>query len=478
MHELAGKNVLVLGLGKSGVAASRLLRARGARVRVIDSADSNQLAAQAASLLAMGINVSLGATRLPGESFDLAVISPGVPPNLPVVMEVRARGIPIIGELELGYQQSGCRNISITGTNGKTTTTELVERMLKACQRKTIAAGNIGLPICEIVERTKELDLLTLEVSSFQLETIKDFRPSVAVLLNIAPDHLDRYQSIDEYLQAKARLFVNQQPSDWAIIQSEAMTQLLNAGVVLQSQIITFSAKDDGADLYLDGHLIVERLANGKRVWLDLNDCHLKGAHNAENLMAALAVGRILRLPRREMNAALQSYEPAPHRCELVGEIDGVRYVNDSKATNPHAVAYAIASMPNRPSGKRNVLLIAGGKEKGLPYGDLAPILVQRVKKAYLLGETRKTLLAAWRPFTPCALVGSLLEAVSSASQDAEAGDVVLLSPACSSFDMFRDYQHRGEDFRTAVQQLRKARIPEFAPGSTFAATPAGALHE
>ena len=477
MHELAGKSVLVVGLGKSGMAAARFLHSRGARVAVVDSSATPDLEAQAKTLRALGIPVALGQRQAASKDFDLAVISPGVSLRLPLLQPLRARGTPIIGELELAAQHVRCPNVSITGTNGKTTTTELVERMLTACQRKTIAAGNIGLPLCDLVDQANHLHLFTLEVSSFQLETIQLFRPAIAVLLNLAPDHMDRYSSANDYLLAKARLFENQQSSDWAIIQSEALAQLRAAGVALKAQLVTFSASGAKADIRLEGSRIVGCFPDGDVTFLDLKDCRLRGAHNAENLMATLAVGRALKLPLRDMQKALQSYAPAPHRCERLGEINGVLFVNDSKATNPHAVAHAIAAMPASEGGEPNILLIAGGKEKSLPYGDLAPMLAKRVKRAYLLGETRLTLLQAWSRFTPCVLVGSLLEAVTKAAEVARAGDIVLLSPACSSFDMFRDYQQRGDEFRTAVRRLQETGLREFALGSAPASAEPVALN-
>jgi UDP-N-acetylmuramoylalanine--D-glutamate ligase len=399
--------------------------------------------------------VVLGLNAAPsGQSFDLAVVSPGVPGRSPLVSELAGRGIPVIGELELGYQQSLCLNIAISGTNGKTTTTELVERILTQAHRKTVAAGNIGLPLCDVAEQTRELDFLALEVSSFQLETIRFFRPVVAVLLNITPDHLDRYAGMADYARAKARLFMNQQAFDWAIIQSEALALLRSLNVEIPSKVVTFSAQNRRADVYLDRGLLVSRLGDWTGPLMDMDKCRLRGPHNAENVMAALAVGHVLRIPLEQMVEAIASYEPAPHRCELVAEVGGVRYVNDSKATNLDAVHKALLAMPAGKHGEPNVLLIAGGQDKGFDFHDIGPLLSQRVKRAFLLGETRERIRAAWSLFTPCAVVDSLLEAIKQSAVNAVPGDVVLLSPACSSFDMFQNYQHRGEVFRQAVQAL------------------------
>jgi len=453
---LENKNVLVAGLGASGKAACALLLRKGAKVWAVDDADTDALRSESEAFKAQGVRVQLGG-GLPHQAFDLAVVSPGVPWESPSLKDVVAKKIHVIGEMELGYQNSVCLNISITGTNGKTTTTELVERLLRHHQIKTVAAGNIGLPLCSVAEQTKDLDFLTLEVSSFQLETIEYFRPAIAVLLNITPDHLDRYAGMRDYARAKARLFMNQQAFDWAIIQSEALSQLRTLGVSIPSKVVTFSANNRRADICLDRGLLLSRIDGWEGPLLNMDDCLLRGPHNAENLMAALAVGRVLRLPLESMAESLKSYQSAPHRCELVAEVNGVKFVNDSKSTNVDSLQKALLSIPAGPAREANILLIAGGKDKGFEYHDVGPLLSQRVKGAYLIGETREKLRAAWSLFTPCTLAGSLLEAVQSAARDAVMGDVVLLSPACSSFDQFQNYKHRGEVFRQAVNDLRRA---------------------
>lgn len=469
MLALNDKRVLVVGLGISGRAAARLLRQGGAQVAALDGVDSGALRTEAEALQRLGVEVFLGCKRVPSGMFDLAVTSPGVPAESNLMREIRQRNIPVIGELELGCQHALCLNIAITGTNGKTTTTELVERLLTHCHRKTLAAGNIGRPVCEVIEQTRDLDFLTLEVSSFQLETIQYFRPAVAVLLNITPDHLDRYASLADYARAKARLFQNQQAFDWAIIQTEALAYIRSLGMTVPSKIVTFSANNRRADLYLDRGLLISRLPDWAGPLLDMEECRIRGPHNAENLMAALAVGRVLRLPLEQMKEALRNYAPAPHRCEIVAEINQVRFVNDSKATNLDALQKALLAMPGPRSGDANVLLIAGGKDKGLAYHDIGPLLAQRVKHAFLLGETREKIRAAWSLFTPCTLVESLLEAVSRAFECAQSGDVVLLSPACSSFDMFQSYAHRGEVFRQAVEQVARSLNQNAVSGNTTA---------
>ncbi len=456
MVPLENKTVLVLGLGASGLAAVELLRSHGAKVLAVDSADTEALQRTAAGLRAQGVQAQLGASVAPAGKIDLGVVSPGVPGTNPIVRQLVERSVPVIGEFELGYQHSLCLNISITGTNGKTTTTELVERVLTHHHLKTIAAGNIGLPLCRVAGRTRELDFLTLEVSSFQLETTRFFRPAIGVLLNVTPDHLDRYPNMAAYAKAKARMFANQQGFDWAIIQSEALAQLRSLNLNIPSKIITFSAANRRADLCLERGLLLSHLDGWSGPLLDMDHCLLRGPHNAENLMAALAVGRVLRIPLEIMVESLKTYAPAAHRCELVADVNGVKFINDSKATNLDALHKALLSIPQGRGGNPNVWLIAGGRDKGLEYHDLGPLLSQRVKGALLIGETRERIQSAWGLFTPCVLAGSLLEAVQEAARNAVPGDVVLLSPACSSFDQFRDYQHRGEVFRQAVMNLRQ----------------------
>jgi UDP-N-acetylmuramoylalanine--D-glutamate ligase len=455
MFVIEDKSVLVIGLGLSGVAATELLLKRGAHVTAIDSVDNKSLREQAMKLRTRGVDVELGVLNVPPRHFDFAVVSPGVPLTHSLILEIYEREIPLIGELELGYQQSFALNISITGTNGKTTTTELVERLLTTAGKKTVAAGNIGTPLCSVADETRAMDFVTLEVSSFQLETIQYFRPMVAVLMNITPDHMDRYACMENYARAKGRLFENQQAFDWAIIQSEALAQLQKLGVRIPSKIITFSATDENADIYLDRGQIMSRIENWPGRLLNMDEVRLRGPHNAENIMATLCVGRVLRIPLEEMLEAVRSYTPAPHRCELVAEINGVQFINDSKATNVDAVAKALLGIPeNGNSRGPNVWLLAGGKDKGFEYHDLGPLLSRRVKGAFLFGETSEKIRAAWGLFTSCSIVPSLLEAMAAAAKCAQRGDVVLLSPACSSFDQFRNYQHRGEVFREVVKQL------------------------
>jgi UDP-N-acetylmuramoylalanine--D-glutamate ligase len=462
MFDLKNKDVLVIGLGGRGRAACELLSRSGAKVFAVDSADTLDLQTGAAQLRPLGIQVELGASAPPRGEFSLAVVSPAVAANTELLQAVARTQVPMIGELELGFQQSRCLSIAISGTNGKGTTAELVEQVLLHNHRKVVLSGHRARPVCSVVDQTKDLDFLILQVNSFQLEMTQYFRPAVAVLMNLAPDHLDRYASPADYFQANARLFRNQQPFDWAIIQSEALAKLRELNLPVPGKVITFSARDANADLYLDRGLLISRIANWSGPLLDMDHCRLKGPHNAENLMAALAIGHVLRLPLDNIAESLKTHEPGPHRFELVGEWNGVQFINDSKATNVDALQKALQATRPGEAGAANIWLIAGGKDKGLEFHDAGPLLSKRVKHAFLIGESAEKIRAAWSLFTPCTVADSLLEAVIEAARRAVSGDVVLLSPACSSFDQFRDYQERGESFCKIVKSIgRGAQAPD-----------------
>jgi UDP-N-acetylmuramoylalanine--D-glutamate ligase len=455
MLDLMDKQVLVIGLNGRGRAACELLQRRGARVVAVDSDDTEDLRSRAASLRPLGVEVTLGVTAPPKGLFSLAVLTPAVAANTRLVQAVKRDKIPLIGELEFGYQQTKCLSIAIAGTNGKGTTAELVERILLHNQHKTVSSGHCGRPICSVVEQSKDLDFVVLQVNSFQLEATEFFRPAVAVLMNVSANHLDRYGNEDDYVRAIARLFLNQQPFDWAIVQSEALARLRSLDLPVPGKIITFSATDTEADIHLERGLLLSRLPNWAGPLLDMDHCLLRGPHNAENLMATLAIGHVLRIPLERMMEPLKTYSAGPHRCELVAEINGVKFINDSKATNVDALQKALLAAPGQ-GGAPNVWLIAGGKEKGLEFHDVGPLLSKRVKRALLIGEASEKIRSAWSLFTPCAVFNSLVEAVFEAAKNAASGDVVLLSPACSSFDQFRSYQERGELFCRTVKSISR----------------------
>jgi len=438
----SGKNVAVLGAGLSGTAAALLLQSKGAEVMVLDSADEAKLLKSTLdNLRARGVTVRTGpAAETDSAPFDLVVLSPGIDPASPLAKNFSSRKIETIGELELGWSCVDAPVVGITGTNGKTTTTELLAQMLNACGQSTIACGNIGKPLCEVALEDRDLDVLTVEVSSFQLETIKTFRPSVSVWLNFAPDHLDRYRSVAEYRAAKLRIFENQTADDVAVI---------NAGESLpriKARPVTFSAYTNRADFRLEEGFIVYE----NQPVLRMADTKLRGAHNIENIMATLAVGRARGLTFEQMVPPLQAFVPRPHRCEFVREIGGVAYVNDSKATNLDAVEKALLAQ------NRKVILIAGGKDKGFTFETLRSLVAEKSTAVILIGEMATRICQDWKDAVPCEIASSLADAVERAHAVAQSGEVVLFSPGTSSFDMFKSYADRGDQFRALVQALPK----------------------
>ena len=454
MEEFKNKKVVVIGLDASGRAACELLQRAGANVFGVPVLSENPSQKGTPSGLA-GVCVVEGGTIPP--DVDFAFHSSQVSRQHPLLRSLIEKNIPVQSDLELSSKKLFCLSVAITGTNGKTTTAELVAAMLEGAQRKTVRAGASGAPVCSVAESSRELDFVTLDVNSFQLESIENYRPSVAVVTNLKGDHMDRYTTQADYVRAIGNIFRNQQVFDWALVQTEALAHLRALEIPIPSKLITFSARNRRADIFLDRGLLVSSLANWSGPLFNMEQCALTGPHNAENVMAALAVGRVLRVPLEQMILALKAFQPGPHRLETVREIEGVRYIDNSKAMNVDAVQQSIEALPAGRGGEPNIWLIAGGKDKGLDYHDLGPLLAQRVKGAFLLGESREKLRASWSLFTPCVVVETLLEAVQSASESALDGDIVLLSPACSSFDMFESYQHRGKIFRAAVEQLTKA---------------------
>jgi len=435
------QNVAVLGAGLSGSAAALLLKSEGAQVTVLDSAEEkNLLKSTIDNLRAQGVRVTCGAAAHEDRSvYEMAVLSPGIDPTSQLVRNFSSRGIDIIGELELGWR--ACEEIpiiAVTGTNGKTTTTELLAQMLNACGQRTIACGNIGKPLSEVGREKQPHDVLTVEVSSFQLETIRTFHPSISLWLNFAPDHLDRYRSVAEYRAAKLRIFENQTKADVAVVN--AIERIPN----IRPRTITFSAYAHGGDFRVSEGAILYRDESVLR----LTDTKLRGLHNIENLMATLAVGMARGLSFGEMLPSLYAYEPRPHRCEIVREIKGVTYVNDSKATNLDAVEKALLAQT------KNVILIAGGKDKGFTFDPLRSLVKEKVRSTILIGEMAESIRRSWAGAVDSEIASSLANAVERAHASAKPGEMVLFSPGTSSFDMFKSYADRGDQFRALVRAL------------------------
>jgi UDP-N-acetylmuramoylalanine--D-glutamate ligase len=434
------QNIAVLGAGLSGSAAAQLLRSEGAQVTMLDSAEEmNLLKSTIDNLRAQDVRVICGAAADEDSStYQMAVLSPGIDPSSRLVRNFSSRGIDIIGELELGWRSCEIPVIAVTGTNGKTTTTELLAQMLNACGQRTIACGNIGKPLSEVAREKEPYDVLTVEVSSFQLETIRTFHPSISLWLNFAPDHLDRYHSVSEYREAKLRIFENQTDADVAVIN--AIEKIPN----LRPRTITFSAYANGGDFRVSEGAILYR----DEPVLRLADTKLRGLHNIENLMATLAVGMARGLSFQEMVPPLSAYEPRPHRCEFVREVSGVSYVNDSKATNLDAVDKALRAQ------SKPVVLIAGGKDKGFSFDPLRPLVKEKVRSTILIGEMAESISRSWADVVKAEIATSLADAVERAHASAKPGEIVLFSPGTSSFDMFKSYVDRGDQFRALVQAL------------------------
>jgi UDP-N-acetylmuramoylalanine--D-glutamate ligase len=439
------QNIAVLGAGLSGSAAALLLRSEGAQVTVLDSAEEkNLLKSTIDNLRAQNVRVICGAaTDEDLSTYHMAVLSPGIDPASRLVHNFSSRGIDIIGELELGWRF--CEKIpviAVTGTNGKTTTTELLAQTLNACGQRTIACGNIGKPLSEVAREKQSFDVLTVEVSSFQLETIRTFHPSVSLWLNFAPDHLDRYRSVAEYRAAKLRIFENQTDADVAVVN--AIEKIPN----IRPRTITFSAYANGGDFRVSEGAILYRNESVLR----LADTKLRGLHNIENLMATLAVGMARGLSFQKMVPPLCAYEPRPHRCEFVREVNGVAYVNDSKATNLDAMDKALRAQ------SKPVVLIAGGKDKGFTFDSLQSLVEEKVRAAILIGEMAESIRRSWTGAVESEIASSLADAVERAHASAKPGELVLFSPGTSSFDMFKSYVDRGDQFRALVRALPENR--------------------
>jgi UDP-N-acetylmuramoylalanine--D-glutamate ligase len=451
MMDLKNKRVLVVGLGKSGLSAAMFLRAQGARVTVSDARSAMALEKEIPALLDAGIMVESGGHGLlTFRRQDLIVISPGVPMDTPEVKQVIAFGMPVIGELELASRYLKGQVIAITGANGKTTTTALVGRIFKDAGLPTNVGGNIGLPVVDLVAESTLETVNVLEVSSFQLETVQEFHPKIAVILNITPDHLDRHGSFENYVAAKERIFSRQDGGDFLVLNADDRTTQMCAGRA-KSQVFWFSATKvvrQGAFLR-DGVIVwVEKEGGVTEPVMLVSEIPLKGAHNIENVLAAVCVARLMAIPAEQIRLAVAHFKAVEHRLELVRKLHGVEYYNDSKATNVDATMKALASFPG------GVHLILGGKDKDSNYASMAELLKERVKVVYTIGSAAEKIERQLHGVVKMKQAGTMQNAVAEASKSAVAGDVVLLSPACSSFDQFENYEHRGQVFRQLVDGL------------------------
>jgi UDP-N-acetylmuramoylalanine--D-glutamate ligase len=449
--ELKNKRVLVVGLGKSGLAAAQFLKERGATVTVSDARPAT-LIKELPSLLEQGFAVETGSHGLlTFRRQDLIVVSPGVPMSTPELMQVKALGMRVIGEMELGSQYLQGEMIAITGSNGKTTTTTLMGETLKAAGRPTLVGGNIGTPVTALVAESTSESWSVLEVSSFQLETIESFRPRIALVLNITPDHLDRHGSFEAYAAAKARITENQTVDDFLILNAENKAAQMVAAKT-KAQIYWFSPRrpiKQGAFVYGESVLFLATEGGVAEPVMPVAEIPLAGSHNVENVLAAVCAARLAGIDSATIRASVASFKAVEHRLEFVRELGGVRYYNDSKATNVDATEKAIAAFPG------GIHLILGGKDKDSNYATLEPLLRERVKTVITIGSAAEKIERQLAGVAKIESAETLARAVAKAQEIAVAGDTVLLAPACASFDQFENYEHRGRVFKELVTSLQ-----------------------
>ncbi len=450
--ELKGKRVLVVGLGKSGLAAALFLRRQGAQVTVSDIRSAESLAKEIPALLEEGIMVEAGGHGLlTFRRQDLIVVSPGVPLDTPELAQVRSFGMPVIGELELAGRFLKGRILAITGSNGKTTTTALTGEILKEAGFQTLVGGNIGVPVVGLVEQSTDETWSVLEVSSFQLETTEQFHPGIAVILNITPDHLDRHGAFESYALAKERIFAKQNEHDCLVLNADNL-RAAEAASRSAARVFWFSVEHPvGQGAWLQDGFVVCRSALDAPVEtvMPLSGIPLKGAHNVENVLAAVCSACLAGAPVEAIRRAVATFKAVEHRLEHVATINGVEFYNDSKATNVDATAKAVAAFSS------GIHLILGGKDKGSDYTQLAPLLRQRVRAVYTIGSAAAKIESQLRGVVPILSCQTLDKAVSAAVSAARSGEVVLLAPACSSFDQFENYEHRGRVFKQLVGECQ-----------------------
>jgi UDP-N-acetylmuramoylalanine--D-glutamate ligase len=452
MMDLKGKKVLVVGLGKSGLAAALFLRRRGALVTVSDVRSAEALAKEIPALIEAGIMVESGGHGLlTFRRQDLIVVSPGVPLDTPELAQVKHFGLPVIGELELAARFLKGHTLAVTGSNGKTTTTTLLGEILKAGGLPTLVGGNIGLPVVALIDDSTEATWSVLEVSSFQLETTVQFHPEIAVILNITPDHLDRHGSFENYCAAKERIFAQQTAEDFLVLNADN-TPCVAAAARSAAKVYWFSIEhpvSQGA--WLENGFVVYRAAPdaATEIVMPLSGIPLKGAHNIENVLAAVVAARLAGVTPDVIHGAIESFQAVEHRLEYVVTHHGIQYYNDSKATNVDATAKAIAAF----SG--GIHLILGGKDKNSDYTLLSDLLRERVSAVYTIGSAAAKIESHLRGVVSIYSCETLDKAVASAAAAARPGEVVLLAPACSSFDQYENYEHRGKVFKQLVKDLR-----------------------
>ena len=463
--ELKNKRVLVVGLARTGVATGLFCAARGAVVTATESRTEASIGDSVAKLRAAGVTLELGGHK--DKTFlqqDLIVPSPGVPADFPQLIAARAAGVTIWSEIELAYRFSQGSLIGITGSNGKTTTTALIEHILRGAGFPTILAGNIGTPLISCVDQMKKNTITVVELSSFQLELIDTFRPNIGLFLNLTPDHLDRHHTLKAYGDAKARIFENLTADDAAILNADDAATTPYAPA--KPPNYWFSRKQRVAQgAYLRGEEVVLRLDGEDHVVLRRGEIPIAGAHNLENVMAATVATKLAGAAVPAIAAGIRSFAGVEHRLEFVAEVGGVRYYNDSKATNVDATLKALDAFPGR------ILVILGGKDKDSDYTALRAALRERAILALLIGAAAEKIEKQIAGGVAIERAGTLERSIEIASKTAHPGDVVLLAPACASFDQFENYEHRGRVFKSLVQKLQANAAPAAASGNSPAAS-------
>lgn len=455
MMEVDGKKVLIMGAARSGIAAAQFLVTRGALVALNDQKPLEQWSPEARSLKELDIGLVPG--EVPSwllDQLDLVVVSPGVPASIIPIRYAERAGVEVIGEIELASRYLKGRVVAITGSNGKTTTTTLIGNLLRDAGIPVQVGGNIGKPLISLVASSRDDGWTVVELSSFQLETIRDFRPTIAVVLNVTPNHMDRYETFNDYAAAKHRIFMNQNATDIAVLNADDET-VASWGSGLRARVIYFSVKRQlERGLFLRGSELVAR-TDIEEVVLRRDEMRLRGLHNVENVLAALAAGQAAGADIASMRETVKSFEPVEHRLEFVAEIEGVKFYNDSKATSVDATLKALEAFAQDP-GK--VVLILGGRGKKAPYAPLENLVRAKVRTLVLIGEDAETIERELGECAASERAADMRAAVSRALKLAEKGDVVLLAPACASFDMFESFEHRGKVFKNEVLEL-KSRI-------------------
>jgi UDP-N-acetylmuramoylalanine--D-glutamate ligase len=452
--EIAGRKVLVIGAARSGIASARFLAQRGAIVALNDRKPVAEWPPEALDLKTEGVG------HIEGEppswlldQIDLVVVSPGVPTKSIPIRYADRRGAEVIGEVELASRFLRGRLVAITGTNGKTTTTTLIGRMLKDAGLNAQVGGNIGTALISLIDSSTDDGWTVVEVSSFQLETTVDFHPTVAAVLNVTPNHMDRYESLMDYAAAKHRIFANQTPGDVAILNAD--DEIVSSWVKgLRPQVVQFSTRRELEEgLFLRGRDLVSRTKDGERVLVTRDEMRLRGTHNVENVLAAMAAGLACGAPPESLRETVRRFQPVEHRLEEVAEINGVRFFNDSKATSVDATMKALEAFS---ADRGKVVLILGGRGKQAPYSPLASLISEGVRKMILIGEDAPAIERELKSAAAFEHASDMHDAVERAFASAEAGDVVLLAPACASFDMFESFEHRGRVFKEEVSMLAK----------------------